>query len=228
MAKIIDFALEDVNSISEIIESFPFQPVELNYSSDRLSVHCHQTTTADKMFFCRTFTDIFNFRVPQSRMQYNFKVEIAMQTETNCINYGGYMFTGLATMYQGAWLICIGCMTVRIGAVNMCYYGAWKLNLSNYTWTVFNETGQENSPFTSDAILTIMFDFKMNETSGKYVCNYSIKANGTAKVTDQNIVHAAIPDAFLNQEWSVHLALLMVDHSIGNYYRWDVLKVVWG
>lgn len=232
MPKVIDLSLEDAISLPEIYiygESTGQGPA-WTFLTDRVRATMANRYGTIEYFMFYSVDNLFNFRTPTTRVQYNFKVEIAMKTETNCINYGGYMFNGITYLYNSggeAYRICIGTMTCRIGSVNCCAYGGWIYTESTNSWSNINETAYSTSIFSSDAILTIYLNFKYNPTSNKYICTWSVAGNGVMKLEDQSLVNGGLVAAFLEHKWKLGMFLKLLDTNIGDYYRVELLKVVY-
>lgn len=225
MPKVIDFSLEDADSIEEIVDLVRtnfVSPDVIFTSLDRTKFRFVSNGQVEN-FLWATVDSLFPVKTLVSRQSYTFKIEACFKTETNCVNYGGYCFTGM--MISTLNRLCIGIMTVRIGGVNCRAYGVWRWNSSNNTWTVINETSYTASSFESDAILSIRIHFSYNETADRYRCTVDIATNGSDNMLDQDVTDDQLVYAFQNGKWVFGALLRMLDTSANDYYGVEMRKV---
>lgn len=226
MPKVIDLSLEDAYSIVEILEYSGDSAPTVSFPTGYTTLKFVSKGSVEN-FLWYSISTIFNIKHIVDRVLYNFKCDVAMKTETNCINYGGYMFNGIMYSYLGT-LVCIGMMTVRVAAVNVCNFGAWVFDYATNTWTNIQELGNyTTSDFASDAVLTIKLAYKYNVVAERYSLVADVAVNGTDKISDINIVNAGVPSAFDECKWRVGSVLRMLDTSVGDYYATNIKKVVY-
>lgn len=230
MPKILDLTMETVDTYTDVFDKYndDTDPA-FSFGSGYVSIKNHFDDDYHPEGFVMRLTkikpELLPMKVPLARMQYNYKIEIAMQTITNCINYGGYMFTGVWTPV-GDDILAIGLMTVRIGSVNSCAYGAWKFVASTLSWTTINETSYVTSPFDgADAVLQVYLKLKyITESIFKFYID--VYHNGSYHVLDTEITTTGSVAAFLNKTWRVGSVMKKLDEDEGNYTEWRIKRVV--